>query len=106
MEKIPFKKWLPFLIVMIAAFYFLPPALFGTRFEDFALKIVTPAFCLGSGIIFCKINGWVWYYCCVVALIFAPTLVLYYSQNDLHYILEYGGLAFLGSLFGYAFHKD
>ena len=87
-------------------FYLVPPALDGTRFEDMALMIITPACCLGSGIIFGKIYGWVWYYCIIVALIFAPTLVLNYAQSDIHYIFEYGGLALMGSLLGYAFHRD
>ena len=76
---------------MILLFYFVPPALDGTRFEDFALKIK---------------NGFVWYYCIIVGLIFAPTLVLNYAQSDIHYIFEYGGLAFVGNLLGYAFHRD
>ncbi|MBQ8249292.1 MAG: hypothetical protein IJY93_05350 [Clostridia bacterium] len=106
MKKVPFLKWLPYIIVMIALFYVVPPLLDGTAFEDFALKIITPACCLGNGIIFGKINGWVWYYCVIVALIFAPTLVLNYTQNDLHYIFEYGGLALMGSVLGYAFHRE
>ena len=91
---------------MIFLFYAVPPLLRETRFEDFAIMVVTPAFCLGGGIIFGKINGWVWYYCVVVALIFAPTLVLNYTQSDIHYIFEYGGLALMGNLFGYAFHRE
>ena len=106
MKKVPFVKWLPFLVVMILLFYAVPPLLEGTGFEDVALKIVTPACCLGSGVIFGKIHGWVWHYCVVVALIFAPTLVLNYTQSDIHYILEYGGLALMGSLLGFAFHRE
>lgn len=106
MEKVPFKRWIPFILVMAVLFYAVPPLLAGTRFEDFALMIVTPACCLGGGLIFGKINGWVWYYCVVVALIFAPTLVLNYTQSDLHYIFEYGVLALMGHLLGYAFHRD
>ena len=106
MEKVPFKKWLPYLAVMIVLFYAVPPLLAGTRFEDFALKVITPACCLGGGLVFGKRNGWVWYYCIVVALIFAPTLVLNYAQSDLHYVIEYGLLALMGCLFGYAFHRD
>lgn len=106
MEKVPLRKWIPYLIVMFVLFYLVPPALAGTAFEDFALMVITPACCLGSGIIFGKINGWVWYYCVVVAVIFAPTLVLNYAQSDLHYVLEYGFLALMGSLLGYAFHRD
>ena len=100
MEKVPFKRWLPFLAVMIVLFYLVPSALSGTRFESFALEIITPAFCLGGGVIFGKVNGWVWYYCVIVALIFAPTLVLNYAQSDIHYIFEYGGLALMGNLLG------
>ena len=106
MTKVPFLKWLPFIAVMIVLFYLVPPLLEGTGLEDFGLKIITPAFCLGGGIIFGKINGWVWYYCIVVALVFAPTLVLNYAQSDIPYIFEYGGLALMGSLLGYAFHRD
>ena len=106
LEKVPFLKWLPYLAVMILLFYFVPPVLDGTRFEDFALMIITPACCLGSGVIFGKINGFVWYYCIIVGLIFAPTLVLNYAQSDIHYIFEYGGLALVGNLLGYAFHRD
>ena len=106
MEKVPFRKWIPYLLVMFVLFYLVPPALDGTAFEDFALMVITPACCLGGGLIFGKINGWVWYYCVVVALIFAPTLVLNYAQSDLHYIFEYGLLALMGCLFGYAFHRD
>ncbi|MCI8388755.1 MAG: hypothetical protein HFE63_09845 [Clostridiales bacterium] len=106
MEKVPFRKWLPYIAVMIVMFYVVPPLLDGTIVEDFALKIIIPACCLGTGVVFGKINGWVWYYCIVVALIFAPTLVLNFTQNDIHYIFSYGGLALMGSLFGYAFHRD
>ena len=106
MEKVPFYKWIPYILVMIVLFYFVPPALKGTAFEDFALKIITPACCLGGGLVFGKRNGWVWYYCVIVALIFAPTLVLNYQQSDIPYIFSYGGLALMGSVLGYAFHRD
>lgn len=106
MKKVPFVKWLPFILVMIVLFYAVPPLLAGTRFEDFSLMILTPACCLGGGLVFGKINGWVWYYCVVVALLFAPTLVLNYAQSDIHYIFEYGGLALMGSLLGYAFYRE
>ncbi len=106
MEKVPFRKWIPYLLVMIVLFYAVPPLLYGTRFFDFALKVVTPACCLGGGLVFGKRNGWVWYYCIVVAAIFAPTLVLNYSQSDLHYVFEYGLLALMGNLFGYAFQRS
>ncbi len=106
MEKVPFIKWLPYLAAFIVLFYLFPPLVEDTRFEGVALEIVTPACCLGSGIIFSKINGFVWYYFIIVALIFAPTLVLYYLPSDLHYIFEYGGLALMGSVLGYAFHRD
>ncbi|MBR5539361.1 MAG: hypothetical protein IKU61_05625 [Clostridia bacterium] len=106
MTKVPLLKWLPYLATMFVIFYILPPILRSTAFEDYALKIITPACCLGSGLIFGKINGWVWYYCIIVSLIFAPTLVLYYAQSDIHYIFEYGFLALMGSAIGYAFHRD
>ena len=106
MEKVPFYKWLPYILAMVFIFYAIPPLLEETVFEDFALMIFIPACCLGSGVIFGKINGWVWYYCIVVAMIFAPTLVFNYAQSDIHYIFEYGGLAFMGSLLGYAFHRE
>ena len=106
MTKVPFLKWLPYIAVMAVLFYLIPPLLAGTGFEAFSLNIITPACCLGSGIIFGKINGWVWYYCVIVALIFAPTIVLNYAQSDLPLIFEYGGLALMGSLLGYAFHRD
>ena len=51
-------------------------------------------------------HGWVWYFFAVTALIFAPSMVLNYSQGDIHYIFEYAALAFVGSLIGYAFHRD
>jgi len=106
MDKVPFRKWILFLLAMFAVFYLIPPALKGTVFNDFALYIFTPACCLGSGVLFGKINGWVWYYCIIVSLIFAPTLVLYFSQSDIHYMFEYGTLALMGNLIGYAFHRD
>ena len=59
-----------------------------------------------AAMIFGKMHGWVWYYFAVTALIFAPSMVLNYSQGDIHYIFEYAALAFVGSLIGYAFHRD
>jgi len=91
---------------MILLFYAVPLLVNGTRFSDVALKILTPACCLGSGLIFGKIHGWVWYYCAVTVLIFAPTLVLYYTPGDMIYIFEYGILTLMGHLIGYAFHRD
>lgn len=106
MTKVPFVKWLPFIAAMVVLFYVVPAIIIGTPYEDFALMVLTPACCLIGGLVFGKIHGWVWYFCIVTALIFAPTLVLYYTQSDLHYIFEYGGLALMGSLIGYAFHRD
>ena len=100
------KAGSPFIAAMLVVFYVLPPILRNTRFFGFALKVFTPACCLGSGVIFGKMHGWVWYYFAVTALIFAPSMVLNYSQGDIHYIFEYVALAFVGSLIGYAFHRD
>ena len=57
-EKIGAKGWLPFIAAMLVVFYVLPPMLRNTRFFGFALKVFTPACCLGSGVIFGKMHGW------------------------------------------------
>lgn len=86
--------------MILIAFYLLPLLVIDTGSGMFVLLLLIPGFCLCSGLLCGLLAGFQWLYPLLVALLFAPTIWIYYNETALPYLIPYTLLAALGLLAG------
>ena len=106
MDKL--QKMLPYLIINIITFYVLP--LLGRNTGSFMLilLIIMPLICFFSSLLYGFKEGFQLIYPIIVAIIFIPTIFIYYNSSAWIYTLIYAGIAFIGNIFASNFicHKN
>lgn len=98
-------KTVPYLLVNIAAFYLLPMVVQDTGSAMLVLLVAIPLICFVTAIVFGVKNAFHWPYPLLVALLFAPTIFIYYNESAAFYIIVYGVIALVGNLIGKMFYK-
>ncbi len=98
-------KMIPYLLVNIVAFYLLPMVIQDTGSAMFVLLVAIPLICFTTAIVFGVKNSFNWIYPLAVALLFMPTIFIYYNESAAFYLAVYGIIALLGSLIGKIFYK-
>lgn len=98
-------KMIPYLLVNVIAFYILPMIIQDTGSAMLVLLIVIPLICLVTAIVFGIKKSFNWIYPLAVALLFAPTVFLFYNESAAIYIVAYGIIALVGNLIGKIFYK-
>lgn len=98
MDKIK-KNWIYYLIIFIT-FYFIPLFIKDTGSGMFILLIVIPLITLITSIIYGFRNTFDFFYLVLVAILFIPTLFIYYNASAWIYILAYSMIALIGELLG------
>ncbi len=99
------KKAIPYFIVNVLSFYLLPLVIKDTGTAIFVLLVATPAICLISSLFYGVLNGFYWLYPTAIAILFVPTIFIFYNYTAWIYIIAYGVIAIVGNLIGMAFHK-
>ena len=98
MDKIK-KNWIYYLIIFIA-FYLVPILIKDTGSGMFILLIVIPLITLITSIIYGLRNTFDFIYLLIVAMLFIPTLFIYYNTSALVYVIAYSMIAVIGELLG------
>lgn len=98
MDKIK-KNWIYYLIIFIA-FYLVPILIKDTGSGMFILFIVIPLITLITSIIYGLRNTFDFIYPLIVAILFIPTLFIYYNTSALVYVIVYSMIAVIGELLG------
>ena len=98
MDKIK-KNWIYYLIIFIA-FYLVPILIKDTGSGMFILLIVIPLITLIISIIYGLRNTFDFIYPLIVAILFIPTLFIYYNTSALVYVIVYSMIAVIGELLG------
>lgn len=98
MDKIK-KNWIYYLIIFIA-FYLVPILIKDTGSGMFILLIVIPLITLITSIIYGFRNTFDFIYPLLVAILFIPTLFIYYNTSALVYVIAYSMIAVIGELLG------
>lgn len=98
MDKIK-KNWINYFIILIA-FYIVPILIKDTGSGMFILLIVIPLITLITSLIYGLRNTVDFIYPLIVAILFIPTLFIYYNISAWVYIIAYSLIAFIGELFG------
>jgi hypothetical protein len=99
------KIMLPFLLVIISAFYLLPPLIGGTGAGMLILLIVIPVICFVCSLSFGIKHSFNIVYVILVALLFIPTIYIFYNNSACVYVLAYGVIALIGNIIGAAICK-
>lgn len=97
-------KMIPYLLVNVAAFYLLPMIIQDTGSAMAVLLFALPFLCFLTSIVFGIKNRFNWVYPLVVALLFAPTIFIFYNESAVVYIAAYGVIALAGNLIGKIFY--
>ncbi|MCG0275388.1 MAG: hypothetical protein L5655_04370 [Thermosediminibacteraceae bacterium] len=95
-------KMFPYLLVLILAFYGLPLLGSDTGFFMGSLLFVTPAICFLTSLAFTIKNNFTWYFPIIVAILFVPTVFIFYNSTASIYIVFYTVISIAGCFAGYA----
>ena len=98
-------KMIPYLFVNAIAFYILPMIIQDTGSAIAIMLVALPVICFITSIVFNVKNTFNWIYPLAVALIFAPTVFIFYNESAAVYIVAYGIIALVGNLIGKIFYK-
>ncbi len=90
----------PYLIINILAFYLLPMVAFNTGLAMVVLLIITPIICFLTSLLYGLKNGLHWLYAILTAILFTPTIFIFYNHTAIFYIYAYGIIAVIGNLIG------
>lgn len=103
MEKLK-KNWIYYLIILIA-FYLVPMLIKDTGSGMTILLIVIPLITLITSLIYGLRNTFDFVYPLIVAILFIPTLFIYYNTSAWIYIIVYSVIAVIGELIGKILQK-
>lgn len=92
------KKALPFYAVMILNFYLIPSFIADTVSGIIILLIVMPAICLIVSIIYGIKEGVHLIYAVITAVLFIPSIFIFYNSSAWVYSIIYGIIALLGTI--------
>lgn len=98
-------KMIPYLLVNAIAFYLLPMIIQDMGSAMLVLLLAIPLICFSIAIVFGVKNSFNWIYPLAVALLFAPTIFIFYNESATFYTAIYGILALVGNLIGKIFYK-
>ena len=103
MDKIK-KNWVYYFIIFIT-FYLIPILIQDTGRGMFILLIVIPLITLITSIIYGLRNVFDFIYPLIVAILFIPTLFIYYNISAWVYIIAYSLIALIGEILGKTLQK-
>ncbi len=103
MDKIK-KNWIYYLVIFIT-FYLIPILIKDTGSGMFILLIVIPLITLITSLIYGLRNTFDFIYPLIVAILFIPTLFIYYNTSAWVYIISYSMIAVIGELLGKTLQK-
>lgn len=103
------KKIIPYVIyavVLALAFYLLPLLIQDTGSAMFVLLLVAPALTFIASLIFGVRQGFSVILPLLVAVLFVPTLFIFYNESAWVYIIAYAVVALIGNAIGRIFYKQ
>ncbi len=99
------KSTLPFLLVIVLDFYFLPLLISSTGSGMLILLVVIPSICFICSLFYGIKHSFHIMYPAIVAVLFLPTIFIFYNSTAWIYILAYGVIALMGNIIGMMFYK-
>jgi len=99
------RDMIPYLAVIILDFYLLPLLIRNTGSAMLMLLVVVPLICFICSLAYGIKNSFHLLYVIVVAILFIPTIPIYYNTTAWVYVFGYGVIALAGNAIGMVFSK-
>ena len=96
---------LPYAAVLAVDFYLLPLLITDTGIAMLTLLVVIPLVAMITGVLCGARLGSVWLLPVIAAVLFTPTVWIYYNDTALIYILWYAAVVLVGTAIGRIFYK-
>lgn len=93
-------RMVPYLVVTLVAFYVLPLLIVDTGSGIAIILGLIPITCFVCAMFYGYRQKISWFYAPLVALLYIPTIPLYYNSSAWPYVITYGLIALTGSLIG------
>lgn len=103
MEKL--RKMLPYLLIIIFAFYILPLLIKDTGSGMLILLIGIPAICFVVSFIYGIKNSFNWLFSVFIMILFVPSIFIYYNESATIYVLVYGVISIIAQFIGSLLHN-
>jgi len=103
MDKL--KQCAIFYCILILNFYGIPCLMKDTGSAMIIMLVVIPMICFITSIGYGIKNGFHFWYALGVAVIFIPSIFIFYNSTAWVYIIAYGMIALLGNLIALPFYK-
>ncbi|MDD2377179.1 MAG: hypothetical protein PHD15_06605 [Clostridia bacterium] len=94
------KKALPYLLIILIAFYVLPLFIADTGSGMFMLLLVIPVICVIVSLIYGKKEKFNILYSIIVAILFIPVVFIHFNDSALVYVLLYGIISLISNYVG------
>ena len=100
-----FKKNIVFYLLLILDFYIVPWFIKDTGTAMIVMFMAVPLICLAISIFYGMRNGFDFWYILIAAVMFTPSIVLFYNATAWIYIIIYAAIALVGNVIGLTFRK-
>lgn len=102
---VKFKKNMIFYFLLMLDFYIIPWFIKDTGSAMIVMLIIIPFICLATSSFYGIKNGFDYCYILIVAIIFTPSILIFYDASAWVYIVGYTGIALLGNLIALPLRK-
>jgi len=99
------RGMIPYLAVIMLDFYLFPFLIRDTGSAMLMLLVVVPLICFVCSLVYGIKNSFYLAYAIVVAILFIPTILIFYNSTAWVYIFGYGAIALAGNAIGMVFSK-
>ena len=101
MDKL--KKNMVFYLLLLIDFYIVPWFIKNTGSAMIVMLVIIPLICLITSVFYGIRNGFNFWYILIVAIMFAPSIFIFYNSSAWVYVVGYAVIALLGNLIAWYF---
>ena len=103
MDKL--KKNMVFYLLLLVDFYIIPWLIKDTGSAMIIMFVIIPIICLITSIFYGIRNGFDFWYILIVAIMFTPSIFIFYNASAWVYVVGYAVIALLGNLIALPLRK-
>ena len=96
MDKL--KKNMVFYLLLLIDFYIVPWFIKNTGSAMIVMLVIIPLICLITSVFYGIRNGFNFWYILIVAIMFSPSIFIFYNSSAWVYVVGYAVIALLGNL--------
>ena len=99
------KKNIIFYILLFIDFYIIPRFIKDTGSAVIVMLMIIPLICLITSVFYGIRNGFDFWYILIAAIMFTPSIFIFYNSSAWIYVVVYAGIALLGNFIALPLRK-